>query len=92
MSFGGRQSQRRHTIHGLGEREAEIGSARRSFLKGRDEMRAIDNQTNIGTVSKGMLKGGGGGGGGGGKGGEKGLRHGVERIWASPITQKPELI
>ena len=86
MSFGGRQSQGRHTIHGPGEREAEIESARRSFLKGRDEMKSIDNQTNIGTVSKGMLRGDGGLGVGGGVG-EKGLRHGLERIWASPIPQ-----
>ena len=61
-------SQRHHTNDRLEERGVEIGSARRSSLKGRG--RAIVNHTNIGTVSKAALG--------------KLLRYGVERIWAFP--------
>ena len=64
------QSQWHHTIE---KRGVERGSARWSFLKGRE--RAIVNQTNIGTISKAMLG--------------KLLRDGVERIWAFPSTQRP---
>ena len=48
----GAQSQERHTIDRLEEKGMERGSARRSFLKGRE--RAI-SQTHIGTVSKATL-------------------------------------
>ena len=58
------QSQGHHTIDRLEERGVEIGSARRSSLKGRE--RAIVSQTNIATVSKAALG--------------KLLRDGVERI------------
>ena len=47
------QSQGYNTIDRLEETGVERGSARRSFLKGRE--RAIVNQTNIGTVSKATL-------------------------------------
>ena len=60
------QSQGHHTIDLLEEGGMKRGSARRSFLKGRE--RAIVSQTNIGTVSKATLG--------------KLLRDGVERIWA----------
>ena len=62
------QSQGHHTIGHLKERGVERGSARRSYLKGRE--RAIVSQTNIVTVSKATLG--------------KLLRDGVERIWAFP--------
>ena len=60
------QSRGHHTTDHLEERGVQRGSARRSSLKGRE--RDIDNQTNIGTVSKATLG--------------KLLRDGVERIWA----------
>ena len=47
------QSQGHHTTDRLEERGVEIGSARRSSLKGRE--RAIVSQTNIATVSKAAL-------------------------------------
>ena len=62
------QSQGRHTIGRLEEGGVERGSARRSYLKGRE--RAIVSQTNTGTVSKATLG--------------KLLRDGVERIGAFP--------
>ena len=55
-------------IDRLEERGVERGSARRSFLKGREG--AIVSQTNIGTVKKATLG--------------KLLRGWVERIWAFP--------
>ena len=58
------QSQGHHTIHRLEERGVERGSGRRSPL------RAVVNQTNIGTVSNATLG--------------KHLRDGVERIWVFP--------
>ena len=63
------QSQGYHTIDRLEERGVERGSARRSFLKGRE--RDLVNQTNIGTVSKATSVG-------------EILGHGVERKWAFP--------
>ena len=62
------QSQGHHIIDSLEETDVERGSARRISLKERE--RAIVNQTNIGTVSKGALG--------------KLLRDGVERVWAFP--------
>ena len=47
------QSQGHHSIDRLEERGVEVGSARRSSLKGRE--RAIVNQTNKQTVSKATL-------------------------------------
>ena len=47
------QSEGHHTIDSLEERGIERGSARRSFLTGRE--RTVDNQTNIGTVSQATL-------------------------------------
>ena len=62
------QSQEPHTIDRLEERGVERRFARRSFLKGRE--RAIDSQTNFGTVSEATSR--------------KPLRDGVGRIWALP--------
>ena len=62
------RSQGHHTIDRLEETGVERGSARQSFLKGRE--RAIVNQTNTGTVSKATSG--------------KLLRDGVERIWTFP--------
>ena len=62
------QSQGYNTIDRLEETGVERGSARQSFLKGRE--RAIVNQTNTGTVSKATSG--------------KLLRDGVERIWTFP--------
>ena len=47
------QSQEHHTIDRLEQKGVERGSARRSYLKGRE--RAIVSQTNIGTVSNATL-------------------------------------
>ena len=58
------QSQGHHPADHMEEKSVERGSARRSFMKGRE--RAIVNQTNIGTVSMATLG--------------KLLRDGVERI------------
>ena len=62
-------NQGHHTINRLEETDVERGSARRSFLKGRE--RAIVNQTNIGTVLNATLG--------------KLSRDGVECIWALPF-------
>ena len=62
------QSQGHHTIYRLEERSVERGSARRSFLKGREG--TIVGETSIGTVSKVSLG--------------KPVTNGVERIWAFP--------
>ena len=69
------QNQGHHTIDHLEERGVEIGSGRRSTLRGRD--RAIVNQTDIGTVSKGTM--------------EKLLRDGVGCVWAFPTAWIPIL-
>ena len=47
------QSQRHHVIDRPEERGVDRGSARRSFLKGRD--RVTVSQTNIGNISKATL-------------------------------------
>ena len=62
------QSQGHNTIYRLQERSVERGSARRSFLKGREG--TIVDETSIGTISKVSLG--------------KPVRNGVERIWAFP--------
>ena len=67
------QSQGHHTTDRLEDRGVERGSSSRSSLKGRE--RAIDSQTNIGTVLKATLG--------------KLLRDGVEGMWAFPSAQKP---
>ena len=65
------QSQGHHIIDCLEERGVKRGSARRSSLKRQE--RAIVSQTNIGTVSKAMLR--------------NPLRDGVECIWAFPSAE-----
>ena len=67
------QSQGHHTIDRLDERGVERGSARQSFLKGREKV--IVNHTNIGTVSNAMLG--------------KILKDGVDRICAFPSAYMP---